>query len=427
MTASSWRADLTRRVLHPQNAARLANMVIRGLGLVGRFVLTLAVARFCGLAATGVFGLVQGAAGSLPAVTSFGLNYMMNREIIGQEPGVAAPRVRDKLVVSAAPLVISVVGAVTAILWTTGVAPAYALLIAPALYLEAAALDTHNALISLKRAVLANALFFVRSALWVFPTVLAMALYPSLRTLGTIFTGWLLGLLANAVLLGWALRSWPWRRIARTPVEQVWLKRAILSGWLIYLSDLGIAAQAYVERYVVNGVLGLHATGLYTLYWSIANAVYGLILAAIVQVTLPGLVQELRQHGEARWVRLLRREVLTAFASAIGLSAVIAAIVLIGLPLLKIGRDAADPALLITLLAGACIRIAADSLNYGLYSKHLDRAYALINIAGMGLSLVVSYAAIRAFGMAGAGVASVVTPLTLFAVRLWVLARSRVR
>ncbi|MFX9169486.1 hypothetical protein ABTN79_19710, partial [Acinetobacter baumannii] len=86
MTASSWRADLTRRVLHPQNAARLANMVIRGLGLVGRFVLTLAVARFCGLAATGVFGLVQGAAGSLPAVTSFGLNYMMNREIIGQEP-----------------------------------------------------------------------------------------------------------------------------------------------------------------------------------------------------------------------------------------------------------------------------------------------------------------------------------------------------
>jgi len=403
-----------------------ANLAIRAAGLGMRFGLVLYLARYLGLDALGRFGLVQGAASVAPVALGWGVTYFLGREIVGLPPARAGRLLRDRLLVTLASL--AAAGAACAALAGAGglPVPVEAVgLVAAIILLEALAFDAHIALIGLGRPLAANALLFLRSGAWVLPAAGLGLLVPDLRSLDVVLACWAVALVVNLAALVLILRRWPLGAIARMPVDLGWIARRLRGGWLIYLNDLALLGMAYLDRYILNHRAGAETTGVFVLHWSIANALHVLVSAAIVQVSLPNLVLAWREGGAEAWRRVLRGMTVRVLAAALGLAFAIQAAALLALPMLLGGAAPVDGALLGLMLAAMVIRLVADALGYGLYSRGRDRTLALINLAGTLASAALGLVLIGAFGLGGAAPAMLATATLLLVLRAGALARAR--
>jgi O-antigen/teichoic acid export membrane protein len=398
-------------------------MSIRAISLLARFGLTIYLARYLDLAAIGIFGLVAGVAGITPALIGFGINYYMNREIVDAPMFNAALKVRDRLLVTALTLTVAVLVAVLCVfLGLFKQPPLFALLVA-IVFLECIAFDIHLSLISMSKPLLANFLLFVRSAGWIGPVIVIGIAIPSSRTLQSIFLFWFAGLNLNFLMLWLIVRgSISLRHLLRPRVDFAWLRSRIIGGWLIYANDIGMAGQIYLDRFIVSHLLGLTMTGLYTLYWSIANSIHVLVTTAVTQLALPHLIKSHRTSRQV-WRSMLMLETVKAFAIGIALCCVIAFAVLYILPELGLTQFSRDPLLFVFMCAGICVRLISDMVNYGLYSRGQDREFALTNVFGIVLSAGLSFACIVQMGVHGVGLSMILTPSILLILRLISLRR----
>jgi O-antigen/teichoic acid export membrane protein len=82
-----------------------------------------------------------------------------------------------------------------------------------------------------------------------------------------------------------------------------------------------------------------------------------------------------------------------------------------------------SPILFAALLLASIIRSCSDMLNVGLSSTTRDKSYAMINILGVPVSLVFTFAFVSMFGLMGAGVSAVLSALLLVAMRSVMLRR----
>jgi O-antigen/teichoic acid export membrane protein len=400
---------------------------MRGAALVGRFALTLYFAKYFELSQIGTFGLIAGMAGLLPSLIGCGVNYFLNREIVGAEPLRAGTLLRDRLVLTLAMLLLAGLAFAAARAGGIVQAPPSLGVLAFILAGESIAFDVHMSLIGLRMPVAANFLLFVRSASWIFPVLVLGTIWPQLRTLGFVFWSWAAGVIASFIFLLILLRSWPFAAISRTRIDFAWIRRTVRRGWLIYLSDLGIGGQLYLERYVVNDLLGLRLTGIYTLYWTMANAVHVLVTVAVVQVALPDLVEAHRGANKTEWRQTFLRATGRMVAITIPLCVACAVIVLKVLPRLGIQQFAVSPYLFCLMLVGVTIRLLSDMASYGLYSRNLDTEFAATNIVGIVASLALSFILIARYGLMGAGVGMIVHAVLLLLLRAFLLVRTYVR
>src|SRR6478609_287549 len=405
----------------------LGNIGMRGAGLVGRFALTLYFAKHFELSEIGTFGLIAGMAGLLPSLIGCGVNYFLNREIVGADPLRAGTLLRDRLVLTLAMLLLVSLAFAAAHAAGLVQAPANLGLLAFILAGECIAFDVHMSLIGLRMPVAANFLLFVRSASWIFPVLVLGTLWPQLRSLSFVFWSWAGGVIASFIFLLMLLRSWPFAAISKRPIDFAWIGRTVRRGWLIYLSDLGIGGQLYLERYVVNELLGLRLTGVYTLYWTMANAVHVLVTVGVVQVALPDLVEAHRATDKAEWRQAFWHTTGRMVAITIPLCVACGVVVLKILPRLGIQQFAASPDLFWLMLVGVAIRLLSDMASYGLYSRHLDTEFAVMNIVGIVASLALSFILIARYGLIGAGIGMIVHGLLLLLLRSFLLLRSYVR
>jgi len=379
------------------------------------------MARYLGLSDVGTFGLALGVVGIMPALTGFGLNYFLSRDVVDAPLAVAGRRIRDRLCVTAA--VCALLGS-GALLWQASEAAVAGL---PAAFifiivLEIIAQDIHMGLIGLRMAVLAGLLVFIRSASWVFIYILVSLHDPALRSLGYVFKFWLAALIVNFLFLAVHLRNWPWRAIAVQKLDIDWLLAKIRGGWKIYASDIALAGSLYIDRFVVNHLEGLELTGVYMFFWSVANSSQALITTSISQVALPRLVAAYRDAGEVQWRRSLAAEVLKVFLSGSVVATIAFFCIERALPFVH--RASLNPFLFLffVMLFASVVRMTSDILNYGLYSRGQDAAYAGTNIAGFIISPIATVIVLETWGFGAVGYGMIATATFLLVVRLGMLA-----
>lgn len=378
----------------------LTNMGLRGVGLVGRFALSFYLVKFLSLTETGQFGLIVGVAGVLPALFGFGMNYFLSREIIGVDIEDAFARIRDKMVVMASLLGVTLLGAlavntvqpidILGNLWLAGLI----------IILEVIAFDLHIVLISLRKPLLANFLLIIRSAAWVFPFIGVSFFWPQYRTLDILLAFWLGSLLLSFTVLWLFTRGWPWLGTLSRKIDSQWIGHTIKAAGLVYLSDLGLVIYSYFDRFFIAGHLGLAATGVYTFYWTMANALLVLITAAVVQVSLPGLVDGFKA-GEDVWRQRFGKMLVKALAGSAAMAVVMYGALAFLLPFIGNPELAKHPLIFPLMLVAIIVKIAADMTHYGLYSRKKDRTLALINISGIFVNLALTIALVSLFGLIG--------------------------
>ena len=394
------------------------NMALRGSTLFLRFALSFYIVSQLGLASAGVYGLAIGAIGIVPATVGWGLNYFVSREVVGHTPATAAPLIRDRLIITFASLLAGTLIAVPVLIWQTGEITQTQVLILILLWLETVALDIYMPMIGLELALFANVLVFVRSALWI-PIVVAIGFaVPALKTLDMIFIGWILSHLLAIAMLFVYLRRWPMKAGLREEKKLSVLVNRARRAWYIYFSDLGIVGLGYADRFILNALLGLVATGIYSFYFSITNALQTLISTAVVQLALPRMVRAFRGGNPAEWQAELRRQMIKTLTFAAVFSVGIFLATELIFYFAPPGRFPVFRVLLAIMLLAATIRSGSDLLNVSITSMGRDRMYAVNNVAGVIVAIAFGTGFMYFFGLIGAGLSAAATASTLFIVRL---------
>jgi len=307
---------------------------------------------------------------------------------------------------------------VPVLIWQTGEITQTQVLILILLWLETLALDIYMPMIGLELALFANVLVFVRSALWI-PIVVGIGFaVPALKTLDMIFIGWILSHLLAIGMLFVYLRRWPMKAGLREEKKLSVLVNRARRAWYIYFSDLGIVGLGYADRFILNALLGLVATGIYSFYFSITNALQTLISTAVVQLALPRMVRAFRGGDPAEWQAELRRQMIKTLTFAAVFSVGIFLATELIFYFAPPGRFPVFRVLLAIMLLAATIRSGSDLLNVSITSMGRDRMYAVNNVAGVIVAIAFGTGFMYFFGLIGAGLSAAATASTLFIVRL---------
>lgn len=400
----------------------MTNLILRSLTLALRFVLALYIAKYLGFEATGIYGLAVGVVGVVPALIGWGLNYFVAREVVGRHPTDAIPLVKDRLLITTASLAMLTLAALLAALVLGVEITRLHVIIAVLAWLETYSLDLHLPLIGLELPEQANMLVFVRSAIWIPPIMALGLLIPRFQSVEIILDAWIAADICALGVLLFIGRHWHIRRSLGHPIDFGWMRSRLRRSWYIYLSDLGLVGFMYADRYIVSYFLGLTATGIYTFFWSLTNALQTLVATTVVQIALPALVKSFPLDDHNEWRRELRRQFAKTIGMSIGLSV---AIFLFGEVLLRyfaMTALAEHRDLFLLMLATSVLRSCSDLANVGITSTRRDRSYAAINILGVLFSIASCVLGVLLFGLLGVGIASLAIAVILLGVRFAILA-----
>lgn len=393
---------------------RLFNMGLR-LGSLGlKLLLTLYMGKYLGLSELGTYGLVSAYVAILIPIAGMRLDYVVSRDIVDCDPAHLAAKLRDQFVFYGMNYVVMAVAALTLlVLPIEGINAKFVLITLALSILESFAAVTNGNIVSLRRPILANALFFTRSSSWVIPAI-GLGLYDeTFRNADTIFGLWFAGVIVSLLATAYFWRELKWSEALALPVDWAWLKKSVRVTFLIWIGTVCAAGALNIDRFVVELYLDRDHVGIISFYGSFITAIFALLGSGIFAFTYPHLIA-LHKKGETeKFAHEARKATIHASFSAAGLSFVIGAVIPLVGRFFDRPEFADNAAVLWMLLVGVCIRGTSEIFYYVMYARGQDKEiwisslFSLIAASGFNLALV------PIWGFEGVGYSAIASSIVL--------------
>lgn len=417
MSAMEDRAQLTgsrsggRRLL-----GQLLLVAMRVGATMSKFLLAIYTARYLGLADLGIYGLLVGATTVVPAIAGFGMTDWIMRKIVDLPREQALPLIASRLSLTLCiHLAVQPLAFAADILLGEPIPLRSAVLCGAILLLDNLGNEAANMLMARRRIFLSYMLTFLRAGAWPIPVMAIGLLYPETRTLEFLLLGWL-GMLVVCWLMMMALvlTKGRWRHLR--PRVGI-LLRDLHGGLVLYVKDVSSTISMFLDRFLISMFLGLELTGVYTLFWSIANVMHSLSVYGVLQAQLPQIIATAQTADQASFRALERHlQIETGiWALLLSLGAAIATPLLVPFLDQPLVQDYLP--IFWVILFATLLRVAADAYGFALLALHRDRATAIIALGGAiasaGLNLILTPLA----GLWGAAIAFAITSGGLFTAR----------
>jgi O-antigen/teichoic acid export membrane protein len=418
------RTHLIDFMKRPAVIAAVSVLILRGLTLSSRFLLSVLLARMLLPAEMGEYGLITAILAF--ALLGLGLEFYSHtlRELVPASPARRARIIADQIALGAVTFL--VVGIFSALAVLTGLFPArlapWFLLI---LATEHISLEATRILIITSRPVRAYVGVFLRGGIWVYAIAILMFTIPSSRSLETVLVWWALGGIGSIILAAFSLRDLPWGDLKYQRPDWAWIASGLRSARPFMLTAAGALTISYVDRFMIDGFVGREALGIYTFYSTISIGILSLG-ASVSQQFLPKLIA-----AHAAGVTAFRKVIRTfswslswsLFGIAGGMIVLAAALILPMLSVMQLSQYAENAGVFFLMLPGILLRVLADVPSYALYAARADGKLLVCNLGSAVVSILLNLTLIPALGIHGAALsncvasAALLIALTFFAVR----------
>jgi O-antigen/teichoic acid export membrane protein len=377
--------------------------------MAAKMGLAIYMGRAFNLADIGTYGLVIGAVMILTVLMGQDLIYVVSRDIVGADPATALHKMRDQAVwYGLNYLALATIILVLIATHSVSVSPRTMIYTLILTILESLGTVSYYNLNSLHLQIRANAMFFIRSGLWVFPVIGLCMIDPALRTADTILLGWTIGAGTSLFATLWLWRGLPWKEVMPLPINWPWIRQGIKTGSLIWLGMLGLTCGTFIDRFVVEHYLTLEDVGVITFYFSFTNALLTLMQSGVAAFATPRMIKHHRDNALDDFHQEARRA-----SRQINIGAGIVAICLaFFVPLLSylLGRHAfvAATPIFLLMLFGTWLRANAEMKSNILFARHQDRAIWLGNLLFLIPALGGNMLLVPILGLSGIGYSSII-------------------
>jgi O-antigen/teichoic acid export membrane protein len=417
------RAQLVKFVRRPVVVAAASVLILRGLTLSSRFLLSVLLARMLSPDEMGQYGLVTAALAF--ALLALGLEFYsyMYREMVPASPTRRAQIIADQAALGAVTFIVMGFLSVLAV-WTglfpARLAPWFLLILAT----EHISLEATRILIITSRPIRAYIGVFLRGGVWVYAIALLMFAVPSSRSLETVLIWWALGGASSIIFAAFSLRDLPWHALRNKRPDWSWIVAGLRTARPFMFTAAGALTITYVDRFIINQFVGREALGIYTFYSTIAIGLLSLG-ASVSHQFLPKVIAGYAS-GPKAYRANLRSFFWSLFAIALGMTIFAGVAMWPMLDLFGLSAYAASIWAFYSMLPGVFLRIMTDVPSYALYAARADRNLLFCNLGSAIISILMNISLVPVLGIFGAALSNcVASGVLLFALTFFMIRRIR--
>ena len=274
--------------------------------------------------------------------------------------------------------------------------------------------EIYRLLLAFKKVLVANWFLFLRVAGWTIWVLFQIVILKKTISLEYILFTWLLFngaiLLVTLLWFNQSIRN----HIAKIRFKKHWLTTGLKVSLIFYTATLALKVIEYSNRYIVEGVLDEASAGIFSFYSNISMVIGIYISTVVVSYELPDLIESSTNHTFES--KLLRFKNLLIRHSAV---AFLAVIILIYPILLWQGKDSFAQYWPLIILLNAATFLMNVSLIYHsyLYIKHQEKKLLQIVLISSVINVISTFLLSYLFGIIGAGIAFLITGITIFVLR----------
>lgn len=287
---------------------QLANIGLRGLTLVSKFLLIFFLARFIEPAELGLYGLLAATVGYALYLLGFDFYTFSTRELLRRERSEWGGLLKDQGALSL--VLYAIFLPLLGLVFVGGLLPwsvagwFFALLV-----LEHLTQELGRLLIAISEQITASLVLFLRSGIWAVGVTGLMFLEPDARHLDVVLAAWVAGdllALGFAVHRLWRLDIAGWHK----KIDWGWIGTGLKVAIPFLGATLAIRAVFTLDRYWFEALAGLDVLGAYVLFMGISNALMSFLDAGVFSFIYPGLVGAWQRQETVAFRRGLRKLLL---------------------------------------------------------------------------------------------------------------------
>lgn len=399
---------------------RLFNMGLRMGALALKLLLTLYIARYFTLSDMGTYGLVASTVAISIPLLGFRLDYMVTRELVDAPPLKAASLIRDEVAFYGLNYLLLGLVVLTGLLLVPHEQNNIILVITYFLCaLESLCTITSTNFIYFKRPILANMLFFLRSAAWTIPVIVLGLFMPDLRSLSFVFSLWLVGLVCSLLVTVYMLKDMPWVDVFATRIDWVRLRRDAKACIPIWLGAIGATGAINIDRFIVEYSMNREMVGVLSFFSSFATALTALVASGVIAFKQPHLIAHHKDKNHAEFWKVTKEITAESTIAAVLLAIVMALVIPAMATMMGKPEITAYKPVLWLVLLGVVIRLAGESLNNVLYARHQDKALWVGSLLYLVVAVGLNIWLVPLYGLYGAGYTAVLASLFIIVWRLY--------
>lgn len=270
------------------NIVRAANITLRGLTLVSKFVLLFFLAKFLQAGDVGLYGLLSATIGYVLYVVGFEFYNFSTREMIGESPKHWLGMIRDQLMLYVILYCVFLPGAffIFYMGWLPWSHVVWFLVLA---LLEHIAQELNRILVAISEQLLASVVLFLRSGAWCLAVVTIMWIDASSRNLDVLLSGWIIGCSLGCLLAIRKISKFD-KSSLKNKVNWHWILRGTKVAIPLLIASLAMRGVFTFDRYWIEHTASLEVLGAYVLYVGMASAVLSFLDAGVIVFFYPKLV-----------------------------------------------------------------------------------------------------------------------------------------
>tara|TARA_R110000868_G_scaffold150063_3_gene372969 strand:+ start:29884 stop:31113 length:1230 start_codon:yes stop_codon:yes gene_type:complete len=391
---------------------KILNIVLRGITIVLKFVLSIIVIKKISIEEYGTYGLFQSTVIILTFIVGFDFYSYSSREILSKGIETFNYYFKNQLIFHLVTYLIILPLSYFLFYWKI-VDFKYVYLFILILLSEHISQEVYRMLIVIKKTVAATFVLFIRSGIWVVLLYLFWELNIMEANLKSILVLWSVGAVLS-VIIGLFYLDFKWA----TGFDINWIKKGVIVAIPFFIGTILYKLIEFSGRYFLNYYHSSKEVGVFTFFSSIANILFVFVQTIVIIELFPSLLESKSKSYEKF------SEKLKIFEKQIFIYSIIGTVLsLLGIyPLLHfLDKTVLFDSIfsyIILLLSSAFFSFSFVS-HYALYSFNLDWKILKATLIGVFFNLVASFLLIPKYGILGAAVSQFISFFMLFIAKLY--------
>jgi len=291
--------------INARNSIVLLSLLLRGLVLIGKFLLIVVVAKFLSVEDVGKLGLVLASVGYALYFMGFDFYTFSTRELIGSDSKKQADFIFSQFRLYFIVYLFSLISVLLLFVLDL-VSVKWLLLYFPLVVFEHLSQEFVRLYVVLGRPLFSGVILFVRSALWVYILALLYFWGAAGTELDTVFYFWL-AFSATSVFLGfYFLGAVSWAGLFSKKLDFRWYSRGIKVALPLLIATVSVRGLFVLDRHLIEQGSGLAVLGVYTLYAGLCSAMVSFVDAGVIQLRYPKLVAEMKSKEYLSALNVIR-------------------------------------------------------------------------------------------------------------------------
>jgi len=395
---------------------KIINLILRGLTLGSKFLLSIYLVKFLSLEANGEYGIFVATISLLTYILGMDFYSFNNREILQNDIEDAGSKIKDQFI-----LFFFIYLLVLPSLYFIGlfdfIGHQYLLLFYLILIFDHLSTELYRLLVVFSKPIQANINLFLRTGIWILVLISAWHYdFKDLKNLESVFYFWMVGSIISVIYSIFSLSNLSIKIPWNSKINNKWILKGLKIAMPFFIATLSYKIIQFADRYMVEYYLGTKQTGVYFFFSNISMLIETFVQTTVVMIYSPKLIASFNED------KVKQLTIFKKFSKEVIIYSLIAVlgVCLMIYPLLYIVEktDLYNSIGVFFVMASTRLILNISLIyHFKLYVSKKDKVIMTSTVIALFFNIVLNVILIPSYGLIGGSIATLISILIMMGMK----------